>query len=124
MSTPNWWDIEPLGMTTPLPLYDLEKAQREMLYGDLGIPARIFQGKTEGSYFNTMVESNLAMGHEKFLSLREDFTKRIVRPLLEKQFPEWFWKPIFLCSPRGRLMVRREEPELPKITWDGGMNAG
>lgn len=112
---PDWWNL-PMTIDPP----EMEATWRTWLAritSGLGVPARIFHGEESGDLRSGYTE-RLLHSNAKFRTLQEDFTKTIVRPLLEKQFPDWFWKPIFLCSPRGRLMVRREEPEIPKITWE------
>lgn len=53
---------------------------------------------------------------------REQWQKSVIEPHLwkmcEQGLPELFWEPVFLLSPRGRMLKRRAEPLPLTITWD------
>lgn len=86
----------------------LNDKRLEELCLSLGIPAAVFRGEEHAS---TLVHLAYRKHDSQRLSkLRDTVGKAVVTPFLEKAFPEMFWEPLFLCSPRGRMMVRRKTP--------------
>lgn len=43
------------------------------------------------------------------------FEKHCLMPLMEQCFPEWFWETLFICSPRGKAMIRSKNPKIPQL---------
>ncbi len=85
---------------------------------ELGIPARIFRGEpdTSSPLWTTFAQFE-AYQAEKLKAWRDSFSQKVIDPLMEKAFPELYWEPLFLCSPRGRMMIRRKTPIKLEVKW-------
>ena len=92
--------------------------QIEQICASLGVPRRVFEGSSDPD-FRAYFEAREKMYEWRDARIRawaEKATKHIVQQIVEKGFPELFWEPVFLCSPRGRMYRRRKEPKI-KIMW-------
>lgn len=85
---------------------------------NLGVPQRVFAGASGDSISSALIEHDQRRIDKLRTFLEANVLQPMIRKHLEKEFPEMFWEPIFLLSPRGRMMVRRKEPI--KINWDRG----
>lgn len=78
----------------------------------LGIPKRVFEGSSPAS--SMFIQDYIDHEELRLDRLRSQMSKTIIQPMLEANFPEMFWEVMHICSPRGRVL-RRKEP--PTITW-------
>ena len=86
----------------------------EAVCASLGVPPRIFEGS---SYLPTLASAVLIADEiDRLASVRRLFTDKVIEPLMEQVFPELYWDTLFICSPRGRVMIRRKTPKLT-VEW-------
>jgi len=63
---------------------------------------------------DTSTQIYLDRGQELIRKITKDFSDNVVAKLVEANFPDFYWQTWFVCSPRGRVLRRREKPLVVK----------
>lgn len=87
------------------------------LAASMGVPRRILIGEPDASLASTAECEH----HFRKLTEWRDALMSSLLPIqhriMEQHFPELYWEPFFLCSPRGRVWIRRKTPIKMEVTW-------
>lgn len=89
----------------------------EVLAAQFGVPERVLRGEADPLLTSTMWKQQADKVEQQVRELVYAVVNPVIDKVVEDHFPEWYWEPMFLCSPRGRLMKRRKEPYKPRIEW-------
>lgn len=87
----------------------------------LSIPWVVFNGDgAQAGLLENLVEMEKATARRAKTLLR-DSVSTLIMPVVRRVLEETSWQPMFMMSPRGRVMVRRFDPkklEDLKIVWE------